>query len=168
MFDIDNVSDAELGAIFRAQIKERLAEKIKGATPAVLAERAKAEAIQAAEIAFRQNERKGQVLPGLTVAKRFIPDLDLTQVTDLHEVVSAKQRSAYNKALYALGEDILDPETTTYLTLFEVHERLAQVKPEKKGKKKVKAVLAETDGKAQALAGVLGISVKEARKLVDA
>ena len=169
MFDIDSVSDAELGAIFRQQIKARLAEKINGATPAVLAQRAKAEAASAAAIAFRQDERRQQVLPGFTVAGRDIPDLDLTQVTDLHEVVSAKQRSIYNKALYALGEDILDADTTTYLTLLETHERLSQVKPTK-GKKKVKAVLAVTDqtDKVATVASILGISKKAAKKLVNA
>ena len=173
MFDIDSVSDAELGAIFRQQIKARLAEKINGATPAVLAQRAKAEAASAAAIAFRQDERRQQVLPGFTVGKRHIPDLDLTQVTDLHEVVSAKQRSIYNKALYAIGEDILDADTTTYLTLLETHERLSQVKPTKKGKKKgkkVQAVLAVTDqtDKVATVASILGISKKAARKLVNA
>lgn len=171
MIDIDNISDAELGAMFRQQIKRRIAEKTRQATPQVLAQRAKAEAEQAGQIADRQAERHEQVTPGFMVGTHLVPDLDLRDVTDLSEVVSAKQRSVYNKALYRLKMDLLDAETTTYATLLDTHVTL-RVVGEVTQPKKVKAVLAATapedKAKIKQVAEILGISKKEARKLVNA
>lgn len=174
MFDIDEVSDAELGAVFRASIKARMAEKIRATTPAVLAQRAKQEAEQATAITEEQAERKGKVLPGFTVGTHLVPDLDLSVVTNLQEVVSAKTRSPYNKALYAQGQDLLDPESATYAVLADLHPRLKKAaKKARKAKpgpvKKVTAVVAvtDTDNIAQ-IAQILGISEKKARKMVTA
>ena len=179
-FDYDSMTDAELGALTRQRLKILAARQIKAATPAVMAERAKHEAEEAAQIADRQEERKAQILPGFMVGSHLVPDLDLTGVTDLHEVVSAKQRSIYNKALHRVGMSLLDPETTTYATLLDKHETLrvvgAEVRVEgKKAKKKAKkakqltAVVATTEvDKAAALAEILGISKKKARELVNA
>lgn len=187
LFDIDSISDAELGALVRQRVKAVRAGEIIAASPQVEAQRAKHEVEETLAIADRQAERVGQVHTAFKVGDLVVPALDLTQVTDLNEVVDGVTRSPYNKARHRLKlVDLLDAETTTYAVLAEQHEHLRTLVTGKAGKvkapkapKKAKAakesvVLAVTetdpavDKKAAKLAKILDCSLEQARELVNA
>jgi hypothetical protein len=106
---------------------------------------------------------------------RDVPALDFTEV-ELDELVPAKVRSPYNKALYLLGEPLLEKEETTFRVLRKVHKRLwkhADVaydlpKPVAEPKPEAPVLLAqidpEADAKVAALAKVTGLSLDQARE----
>jgi hypothetical protein len=192
--DLDNLSDAELGAIVRRQMKATLTEKIIEGAPQVLAERAAHEEAEKEAIAEVQAERSGRVLPGFKVGTTLeVPALDLTNVSNLDEQPSAATRSPYNKARFRLtGEPPLAvPDKdglmaegavpTTYKVLIAEHERLLSLSAahnkgaaKKAKKEKVEVVMAATDAatearltKATALAGVLGVSVDQALTVME-
>lgn len=177
--DLDNLSDAELGAVVRQQMKATKVEQVKAAKPVVEAERKVKEKKEKKGVKASRVERR-KVLAGFMVGTTLeIPDLDLSEVASLDEAPSAKERSPYNKARFRLTKEApLDPEETTYRTLAEEHERLRKTEAERVGKakeakpKKVTAIVADVQdvdkAKVKALAKVLGISKKEARKLVEA
>jgi hypothetical protein len=172
MIDLDNMTDAELGAMVRKQMKATLATKVAEAKPVVEAERAEAEVAKKVDVAEEQAQRPGRIYPGFTLKTKGgvkeVPALDLTDLSTLDEMPDAKTRSPYNKALSGLGEPILEKDGTTYATLVELHERLAgeavAVPVE------VVVAKAETTEKAKvskkeikALAAFLGISKDEAK-----
>lgn len=192
--DLDNMTDAELGALVRSQMKATLAEQTTAAKIVVEAERAEQAAKTDEAIAAEQVERPERILQGFTLRTKSgakdVPTLDLSDVTWvalLDEVPSAKERSPYNKALSGIGEPILDKETTTYADLMKVHERLWKMaRKQAKGKGKAKVVEAEPvepevqviaahldpDEKAiikrkvKALMAVTGLDKKQAKALV--
>lgn len=185
MYDLDNLTDAELGALVRKQMKAMKGEEIIEKAPEVEAERQEHEAEQVKQVKAEQEARKERILLGFTVGNCEVPDLDLTNVSSLDEAPDAKTRSPYNRCRYRLGiKETLDPEVTTYRFLMEEHERLAALASEKASKpvesKKAKkpepevavVVTAKLDksekAKAKVLAEVLGVSKKEARKMVEA
>ena len=185
--DLDQISDAELGAMVRAQMKATLAEKIVVAVPEVVAERKADDKRDKVNVAAEQEDRKTRSLPGFMVGTTLeIPELDLANVPSLDEAPSAKERSVYNKARFRLTkESPLDPEETTYRLLGEEHlrlqgleaervagstEKIAEPKAKKAKAPKATVIVADvSDGdeaKVIALAGVLGVSIKKARKIL--
>jgi hypothetical protein len=184
--DLSNMSDAELGAMVRQQMQAAKVETIVAAKPEV-EEKRKAEAKETEKaIKKEQAARPMRVFAGFMVGTSLeIPTLDLSDVSSLDEAPSAKERSPYNKARFRLTkESALDPEETTYRLLMEEHLRLQGIeaervkavpkaeKPKKAKAKKVKAVVVDIDpeenAKVTALASVLGVSEKKARKIMAA
>lgn len=180
--DLDNLSDAEIGATVRQQMKAEKAEKVKAAKPVVEKQRKKEAKAAKKGTKAKQAERK-QLLPGFMVGTTHeVPALDLSEVPSLDEAPSAKERSPYNKARFRLtNESPLDPEDTTYRTLMAEHERLraleaervatkAAEKPKKKKAKETVVLVAEVNevdkAKVKRLAKALGITKREARDLV--
>jgi len=172
--DLDNLSDAELGAMVRTQLKATATEQIKEAAPKVEAERKERDKATTKATAKKQKQRKNNVLPGFRVDKSLeVPDLDLSDIDGLDECVSATTRSPYNKARFRLkAGDPLDPETTTYAVLADEHQRLRELASIGKDTEGTTVVLAVNDSdevlntKAKALAKVLGVSKKEAKAIV--
>ena len=189
--DLDNIADAELGATVKEQIRQQKAKKVKAAKPKVEAERKKQAKEAKKATKAKQAERKVVLASFMVGTTLEVPALDLTQVPSLDEAPSAAERSPYNKARFRLlKESPLDPEVTTYRSLIEEHNRLRDAeaqrvaanfkalgeknaKKAKKAKaKKVTAVVADVKpidkAKVAALAEVLGVSKKEARKVMAA
>jgi hypothetical protein len=172
--DLDNMSDAELGAIVRQQMKDAKVPTVVENKPKVEKARKQKAAAEKAEVAKEQVARKDRIFPGFEVGNLEVPTLDLSEIVSLDEAPSAVQRSPYNKARFRLTkESPLDPEETTYRTLMEEHQRLAtlaQEKPVKAAKPKVEAIAVDVkpddSAKVAALAKVLGISKKQARKMM--
>lgn len=127
VFDVDNMTDAEIGATVRARLKENLAKQVAKRKPAVEQARVEAEVARSEGIATEQERRSGHVLPGFMVGTSLeVPALDLSDVSSLDESPSAVQRSPYNKARFRLkAGETLSPETTTYRVLEMEHHRLA-------------------------------------------
>lgn len=175
MIDLTNYSDAQLSTL-ALEARDRLLAEREAEVPAKRKKAKKAEREQIAldeqRKARAREERKGRVLPGFTIKGKEVPALDLSEITDTAEMPSAKERSPYNKALYALGMPLLDKDATTYEVLAGVHgDLLAMVenKPEKKGKKGKKArLVADIDpsakAKVEAFAKVTGKSIAEAQE----
>lgn len=179
--------------IMRAKRAEDLAPSVKAA----VAERVEDAKVDQQRLEEDRASRSGLVLPGLEVKGVVIPPLDMSEITDLGLVMSAKQRSPYNKALYRTGQPLIEADKATYGDIAKVHESLleasepVEVKVEetkaepapkaKKAKKakapkvtKVTAVVEPetkakfTDTQVAAFAQVKGISKKKARALLDA
>lgn len=194
MYDINVLTDMELGAAVRADLLARAAEALPAKRDKAKAKKRKADKVADAQVKQRQSERKGMVLAEFNVGTTLVvPALDLSEVEDLNEMVSTTLRSPYNKARFRLAgerplwapkdEDEDGYTPTTYQTLIDEHARLmalAQVKAdEPKGKKKSKDkpqivalldddVEAEVTKKAKALAKLTGIDKVAARKIVMA
>lgn len=183
--DLDNLSDAELGASVRQQIKSRIADGVPAKRKKAKVKQAKADKKDREGIKAEQKRRKGHILPAFMVGTTLeVPALDLADVSSLDEAPSAVTRSPYNKARFRLcQEKPLDPETTTFRVLASEHERLcrlaaakaskkAQAKPKaEKGKTKVEqpivAVLdKDTKAKVKALMDLTGLSKKKAEQIV--
>ena len=119
-------------------------------------------------------KRKGssKSLGAFVVKGVEVPALDLSEQTSLDEAPSPKVRSPYNKALYRLGEPLLDKETCTYRDLRKVHKRLFKqadgtpevVEEKPKGKRIVAVLDAEAKAKVAAFAKVTGKSIAEAQR----
>lgn len=182
--DLNNFTNAELGAM-AVEAREQMLAEAAEALPAKreAAMQAKAEA-EAADAALKAQDRAQQaqrkvwmgefLIHGITV-----PALDFTEV-NLDEQVSSKDRSPYNKALHACGEETLDREDTTFRVLRKVHKRLwreatiavempkgGHVEPERV-EPKADVLLAQidpdADAKVRALSEVLNLSLDEARE----
>lgn len=182
--DLDNMSDAELGATVRQQMKAAKVETIKAAKPVIEEERRQEAKKDKKAKKKEQKARPQRVLDGFMVGTTLeIPTLDLSDVPSLDEAPSAKERSPYNKARFRLTkEGPLDPEETTYRVLMSEHLRLQGIESERKveakpaktekptKKPKVEAIVAKVnpddDAKVAALASVLGVSKKKARKIM--
>lgn len=134
VFDLNKYTPAQLAGFIQAA-QEALAEKIADDLPAKRDEAIAAEAERVAADeeakAFDRAERKVSGLPEFTLThegqERHIPHLDLSAVTNLDEVMSAKARSPYNKALYLLGMPLLEAEKATYRFVADVHTTLMNV-----------------------------------------
>lgn len=136
-FDLSHYGPAQLAELFLL-VQERLRAQAAEALPAKVATAiAEAEAHESADQAVRVEQRearKGWVLDGFTLHTVEVPTLDLSEVANMDEAVSATVRSPYNKALYRNGEPLLSTSTnpaegqvTTWAVVAAVHERLAAV-----------------------------------------
>lgn len=179
--DLTKYSEAELAQLAikaRARmVAEKEAEIPEKRTKAQKAEAKRIRKDQALKEQQRE-ERKAMTYPGLSLTikgqHRDVPALDLSEVTDLNEVVSPAMRSPYNKALYALGMDLLGKDAATYAVVAETHIMLAEhadapasfealatvVEPEAKAKVDRKGMIA-------AYAEVMGVSKKASRKHLE-
>lgn len=124
--DLDTMTDAALGAAARQSVKETIAKDLPAKRDKAVQAQRKADAQAKAEIAEQQAERKGKVLPEVTIGVLTVPALDLSEITDLSLMPSDSERDPYNRVLHHLGVSILDPETTTYGYLAQVHELLVE------------------------------------------
>lgn len=139
VIDLDNSSDAEFGASVRESLRTEIASEIPAKRKKAKKKLAKAEAKKEVLKKRDRATRRGVVLPEFTLHGVTVPALDLSDVTDMGEVVSAKQRSPYNKVLHRNGEPLLpagdkdDPiaPVATYADVAEVHKRLSGVEPKK-------------------------------------
>lgn len=178
--DINDLTDAELGAAVRAEMTAQAEAEVKPKRDKA-AKQAKVErkAAKAAKRAERKAITAVGVLPAFDVQGAHVPALDVSAVEDLNEVPPKDVRSPYNKALYRLGEPLLSTkdepglgaEACTYATLIEVHQRLAcQVPAEPVTPAEPKAQIAAPidldERKIQALQDTLGVSAKKARKML--
>lgn len=188
--DLSGMSDAELGAILRADMLARAAADLPAKRKKAKDKQAKAEAKTAKGIKQRQSERKGMVLEAFMVGTLEVPTLDLTEVEDLNEMVSTTLRSPYNKARFRLAgerplwapkdEDEDGYVPTTYQTLIDEHARLMalaeakaaeKAKPKKAKAPQIVAVLSDDDEaevakKIKALRKITGLSKEQARAIV--
>lgn len=122
--DIDTMTDAELGAMVRKQMKASIAEAITTARPEVEAERRQREEANLADIAVEQVERKERVYPAFEYKGVEVPEMDLRDSASLQEIPDAKTRSPYNKMRYRSKEAGFDKENPpTYADLVADHER---------------------------------------------
>lgn len=117
------MTDAELGANVRQAVKETIAEALPAKREKAKQKQSKADRKAKALLKEAQAARRG-VLPSVTIGKAEVPALDLGDITDMGLMPSTKERKPYNKALFALGEPILDKDTATYATLVEAHRHL--------------------------------------------
>jgi hypothetical protein len=113
------MTDAELGALTRQRLEFLAAQEIKAATPAVMASVPSTRPTRPRDRRPPGGSAQGQIIPGFKVGDHKVKALDLTRITDLHEIVSMKQLGRYNTALHLVGMSLLDPETTTYATLLD-------------------------------------------------
>lgn len=190
--DLSSMSDAELGAILRADMLARAAADLPEKRKKAKSKKAKAEAKAAEQVKQRQAERKGMVLDAFVVGSLTVPALDLSEVEDLNEMVSSALRAPYNQARFRLAgepplwspskEDEDGYVPTTYQTLIDEHARLmalAEVKAAEKAKPKAKkqpkpqivAVLSDDDEaeiakKVKALRKITGLDKATARAIV--
>lgn len=191
--DLDNLTDAELGAHVRLTMQQRKAETIPAKRKKAKKVQENAEAKAQAGIKQQQAERKGLVLAEFAVGTLIVPALDLSDVTNLNEMVSTTLRSPYNKARFRLAgepplwapkdEDKDGYTPTTYQTLMDEHARLmalaadkakakAEPKPKKKAAAPVITALLDPDEEAQvkrkvkALVKATGIDKATARAIV--
>lgn len=116
-------------------------------------------------------EAAGVVLAGFGVVSGnndlSIPALDLGDVS-LDTLVSAKERSPYNKARFRLeGTAPLDKDTTTYRVLSIEHARLAQLSASKASPNIAVIVPTHDAAKVAAVMTVLGKTEAEAIALLD-
>lgn len=174
--DLSTYSEAELAQL-AIQARARMVAEAEALIPAKRTKAQKAEAKRIAkDQALMEEQRKANrnlALPDVTITvkgqTRFVPALDLHDVgNDLNVETSPKMRSAYNKALFALGMDLL-PKDATYVAVVEAHKALLEhgqpvealatvVEPDAKAK---------VDPKVKAFAEVMGISEKKARKRLE-
>lgn len=181
MMDLDNMTDAELGALVRSQMKATIAEQVVAARPEVEAERKQRAEAAVADVKVEQAEQPTRMYAGFRLktdkGEKIIPVLDVTNVSTLQEMPASEFRSPYNKALSALGEPILDAEVATWGDLIEVHQRLAEhdqrlvmdagdevTKAKKKKPKKAKKVKAVKD---EAAPITVVVAVNEAGEALD-
>lgn len=182
--NLTDFTKAELAALAN-QARERMVAEAEAALPAkreaALVERAEVEAVDEERKVADRAERSGVVLPEFTLHTITVPALDLSDLSNDKEVVSATTRSPYNKALNRNKEPILDKETATYEVVAEVHRRLmalaggapiAEAAPEPKKGKGEKRLVADLDGEAkakvEAFALVTNRTFDEARKHLEA
>jgi hypothetical protein len=190
VIDLSQYSEAELA---RLAVEART-HMVRTKADALPAKRKKAEKAERKRIAKDEalkveqcEQRRGLVLPDLSIPikgqVKYIPALDLSEVTDMNVVISPKERSPYNKALYAMGRDLLGKDTATYSAVADLHAELMEhsgapvAKPAKKKGKKAKAerpsealvAVIEPDVKAKvaAFAEITGMSKKQARKHLE-
>lgn len=186
VYDLDNLSDAELGKIVRERMLLLREQQVIPAVAEAKVKKAKKDKAEAkAHKAEHANRAATKPLTEIVVSSTLtIPALELSEV-DLNTAPSGKERSPYNKARYRLklGE-LLDPETCTYATLAECHVEIAaavaakpvKAKAEPKVEPKVEVPkvrrepipLASTDPKVTALMVALDVSEKKAKKIMAA
>lgn len=162
---LSNLTDAELGAIVRKRMQHAAAEAIKAAAPVVEAQREQHEAEQVAAMVTERVERRALVYPEVEVKGVYIPALDLTEVTSLDEVPSAKQRSPYNKALYRNGRPLLE-STATWREVATLHAEFVGGVTEPVVEQPTVAIVADNkdDSLAKSLASLFDISIEEAQQ----
>jgi len=181
--DLTKFSDAEFAALavearesMVAEAAETLPAKRKLAKQAEKDRAAQDEALKAQDDAKRAKRKMW--MGEMSVKGVFVPTLDLTEVRNLDEAVSATMRSPYNKALYRLGEPLLDHEEATYRVLRKAHKHLwkhaeiaaeapkvkAEAKREVKGDRLVADLDPNAKAKVEAFAKVSGMTLDQARE----
>jgi DNA-directed RNA polymerase subunit RPC12/RpoP len=196
--DLSKFSEAQLKQL-AVEAREHMRQEKAAEIPAKRKKSKKAEAERIAQDDVlktkARKERKALVLPALSIPVKGqvkeIPALDLSdEGLDLNIATTPKQRSPYNKALYAMGRDLLDTKSTL-VDLAKTHQDLMEhsgepavvAKPKKKAKKakaeKVKTEVvvaqiepeskAKTDraAKIEAMVEITGWSKKKARKHLE-
>lgn len=186
VIDLNQIPDAKVGEAVKASIKTEKAKKVRKDSKAAKAKRAVQEREADQARTKTQKKRKSLIFPGFKVDQSLtVDDLDLTTGPSLNEMPSQIERRPYNQARFRiLGEPSLDPETTTYQTLVDEHQRLAKAakarRKERKAKDKdkaktalkkpaKKAVVAHVDltEKAKRFAAFTGVSEERALELLS-
>lgn len=173
--NLSTMSPAEVGEAVTDAARQTIAEALPEKRKKAKAKKAKKD--KAAKKAKRKEraDLANLVLPGFTAKKVEVPDLDLSAIDSVDEVVPSDVRSPYNKVLYRTGQSTLDKDTTTWKVLAGIHQELANgaqpspTKPKKakKGKPQIAAHVDMTEQeRIQTLRDTFGVDKKTARRML--
>lgn len=187
--NLDTLSDAETGKRVKAAARAQIAETLPAKRKKAQAKKAKAGKAEAKAHKREKVERATLDLPEFTVKGYTVPALDVSEVSSLDEVVSAQDRSIYNKARYrvpgatkeTLSKDatwrdlVAEHQVLHQLALAAPAEKAKPAKPAKASKAKAakpakkERVAVAVDLDARAVAAIMsarGVSEKKARKIL--
>lgn len=164
LIDLSQLNDTELGRIVRASMSAQALTRItmRSGALADVAEHAadEKEALKVEAV----KERKKLALKGFLVGptKYVVPALNAKDEL-LDSLVPANVLSPYNRARHSLGENhLIDPEDATWRFLVAEHVRLAA-----KAQAAPVQIAVDLDAKASAVSRSLGVSLDEARQIME-